>query len=173
METHNCKLIFHSYELHELSNIEWISAGAAPGNNRIYNSVWLMRNSGIVLIGLVAVAAITLFSLSSSSHLTEEQLPQCVTRSTMLARAQDWVDKHVPYNQQGSYDGYRTDCSGFVSMSWELAKPGLTTSTLHTASSNITKDQLLVGDAMICEGHHVVFFGGWSDAGKTHYYALE
>lgn len=43
---------------------------------------------------------------------------KCVARSTMIARGQSWVDKHVPYNQQGSYDGYRTDCSGFVSMCW-------------------------------------------------------
>lgn len=132
-----------------------------------------MKVTGLLLVSLAAIAAISIFALAKpKSNLTEE-LPQCVTRSTMLARAQDWVDKHVPYNQQGSYDGYRTDCSGYVSMTWELSKPGLTTSTLHTVSSNITKEQLLIGDAIICEGHHVVFFGGWSDAGKTHYYCYE
>lgn len=42
------------------------------------------------------------------------------------------------------------DCSGYVSMSWELAKPGLTTYTMHTQSHNITKDHLEKGDAMNC-----------------------
>ena len=36
----------------------------------------------------------------------------------MNSRGQVWVDKHVPYNHEGTYDGYRTDCSGFVSMCW-------------------------------------------------------
>lgn len=58
-------------------------------------------------------------------------------------------------------------------MCWELSKPGLSTSTLHTVSTNITKDALLAGDAIICEGHHVVLFGGWSDSTKTHYVAYE
>lgn len=67
----------------------------------------------------------------------------------MISRGQDWVDKHVPYNGSGTHDGYRTDCSGFVSMCWELAKPGLDTRTFHSASHNITKNELLGGDAII------------------------
>jgi hypothetical protein len=58
----------------------------------------------------------------------------------MLARGQDWVDKKIPYSQTKTYDGYRTDCSGYVSMIWELAKPGLTTFTMHTVAHNISKD---------------------------------
>jgi cell wall-associated NlpC family hydrolase len=90
----------------------------------------------------------------------------------MVARGQDWVNKHVPYSQTKTYDGYRTDCSGFVSMCWELAKPGLTTFTLHTVSHNITKNDLQPGDAMNCDSHHVVLFDGWTDSGRTHYTAM-
>ena len=37
----------------------------------------------------------------------------------MISRGQSWVDKKVPYDASGkTYDGYRMDCSGFVSMAW-------------------------------------------------------
>ncbi len=57
----------------------------------------------------------------------------------MNSRGQVWVDKHVPYNHEGTYDGYRTDCSGFVSMCWLLTKPGLFTYTIQPVIHNITK----------------------------------
>ena len=68
---------------------------------------------------------------------------QCVQRSVIAARAQNWIDNHVPYNQEGMHDGYRTDSSGFVSMAWALAKPGLTTANFHTVSHNIGKEAIL------------------------------
>lgn len=91
----------------------------------------------------------------------------------MIARGQDWVNKHVPYSQAATHDGYRTDCSGFVSMCWELGKPGLSTSTLPQVSHHITKNDLQPGDAILCEGHHVILFAGWSDSSKSHYVAME
>jgi hypothetical protein len=84
-----------------------------------------------------------------------------------------WVDKNVPYNHTGTYEGYRMDCSGFVSMCWELAKPGLYTYTIQTVSHNITKEQLLPGDAMLCDSHHIVLFDGWADSAHTHFVAME
>jgi len=78
----------------------------------------------------------------------------------------------VPYNQGGTHDGYRTDCSGFVSMAWELTKPGLVTQSMHTVASNITKAQLQNGDAINCDSEHILLFGGWTSSDKTHYYAL-
>lgn len=98
---------------------------------------------------------------------------KCVARSTMIARGQNWVDKHVPYNQQGSYDGYRTDCSGFVSMCWELPRPGLTTFTMHTVAHNIEKGALAPGDAMNCDSRHIVLFAGWTDGSQSKYVAME
>jgi hypothetical protein len=56
------------------------------------------------------------------------------------------MTKHVPYNQTKTYDGYRTDCSSFVSMCWILAKPGLTTFAMQTVSHNIAKNDLQPGD---------------------------
>jgi len=91
----------------------------------------------------------------------------------MIARAQVWVEKKVPYNQGAEYDGYREDCSGYVSMAWETAKPGYTTFTLPQISKPISKDDLQPGDVLLCTTEHVVLFGGWSDASKTQYVAYE
>ena len=46
--------------------------------------------------------------------LTNPPSVGCVGRSTMIKRAQNWVDHHVPYSQSGTYEGYRTDCSGNI-----------------------------------------------------------
>lgn len=93
----------------------------------------------------------------------------------IMLRAQRWVDLHVPYSQQGSFEGWRTDCSGYVSMAWELtfAKPGLTTYTMHTVAHNINKDDLINGDALNCDSRHIVIFGGWTDGSRSHYVSFE
>ena len=47
----------------------------------------------IVLTTVLATGAVLYFS-SQSADL------QCVARSTMISRGQDWVTKHVPYSQE-------------------------------------------------------------------------
>lgn len=51
----------------------------------------------------------------------------CVSRSDALAKAMEWVRDKVLYSQTAYHEGYRTDCSGFASCAWRLAKHGLTT----------------------------------------------
>jgi len=97
----------------------------------------------------------------------------CVARTAMVDSAEVWVKNKVPYNQGGDYGGYREDCSGYVSMCWESAKPGHTTETLGEISKEITKADLMEGDCLLCASEHVVLFGGWADAGHTQYIAYE
>jgi len=118
------------------------------------------------------------FNVPNRCNNKELQRPQqklvgCEQRATMLARAQVWVNNKVPYNQDATYMGYREDCSGYVSMSWETAKPGYTTETLITITDAISKSQLMPGDALDCAVEHVVLFGGWANAEKTEYTAYE
>lgn len=61
----------------------------------------------------------TLFLIGNSIKLANHQA-SCTSRENIMQKAQSWVSKYVPYNQKGSYEGYRTDCSGFVSMCWGL-----------------------------------------------------
>jgi len=97
----------------------------------------------------------------------------CVARATMMSTAQAWVNARVPYNQAGRHDGYRTDCSGYVSAIWELGKPGLVTSTLPSVSHRITKAELKEGDVLLNTAEHVIIFGGWVGTGQTHYMGYE
>ncbi|MFI6645653.1 peptidoglycan-binding protein [Streptomyces sp. NPDC050504] len=103
-----------------------------------------------------------------------------VTRQQVLDRAQRWVDQRVPYSMSHYWsDGYRQDCSGFVSMAWGLGS-SQTTWTLPSFATRITKDQLRPGDILVynnpanpAAGSHVTLFGGWTDSSRTRYTAYE
>ncbi|MEU9130057.1 peptidoglycan-binding protein [Kitasatospora sp. NPDC048540] len=102
------------------------------------------------------------------------------TRAEILARARRWVDQHVPYSMSSYWtDGYRQDCSGFVSMAWGLGS-SQTTWTLPDFADRITRDDLQPGDILLYNnpadpegGSHAVLFGGWTDAARTRYTAYE
>lgn len=103
-----------------------------------------------------------------------------VTRADIIARARTWVTAQVPYSTTAYWsDGYRQDCSGFVSMAWNLGTNEWTGS-LASFGVRVTKDQLRPGDILLrhnsadpAGGSHVVLFGGWTDPAHTHYTAYE
>ena len=87
----------------------------------------------------------------------------------IIDRALTWVDAQVMYSQAPPYrDGWRRDCSGFVSMAWKLTntKPGLVTWTLDNRSHPIGWKDLRPGDALLVPHHHVMLFSGWMN--KNH-----
>lgn len=102
------------------------------------------------------------------------------TRAAIIKRAKKWVAAQVPYSMSAYWsDGYRQDCSGFVSMAWNL--PGNEwTGSLDTFGVRISRDQLQPGDMLLFhnpadpeKGSHVVLFGGWADYTHTYYLAYE
>ncbi|MBW6469538.1 MAG: cell wall-binding repeat-containing protein [Coriobacteriia bacterium] len=106
-----------------------------------------------------------------------------VKRETVMQRSQRWVDLKVPYSQSKYFEGYRTDCSGFVSMSWQLtgvsgAPISPATDTLSRYAIPIGKDRLLPGDMIVrpktaMTSGHAVIFGGWADEDRTTYWCFE
>ena len=106
-----------------------------------------------------------------------------ITRESVVERSKRWVDLAVPYSQSHYFEGYRTDCSGFVSMSWLLT--GATgrpispaTDTLPRYGVRIAKDRLLPGDMIVrpktaTSWGHAVIFGGWADEARKTYWAYE
>jgi hypothetical protein len=94
-----------------------------------------------------------------------------ITRATVLARAQTWMDTHVRYSQAKYYGGYRTDCSGYASMCWRTGT-SWSTSSFHHVSHPITVAELRPGDALHKVGHIRVFYG-WVDDAHTMYVAYE
>ncbi|MGW1997356.1 hypothetical protein [Embleya sp. NPDC001921] len=95
----------------------------------------------------------------------------------IVARAKRWADLRLGYSMTGLHDGYRTDCSGLVSMAWGLPPPGLTTVTLPEVSHPIGKDDLRPGDILLDTAPgaagHTLIFAGWADAAHTTYHAYE
>ncbi|TDB37967.1 MAG: cell wall-binding repeat-containing protein [Actinobacteria bacterium] len=106
-----------------------------------------------------------------------------MSRSLVMARAQRWVDLAIPYSQTTYRDldgkvvsygsGYRTDCSGFVSMAWNTFKPGYSTRTLNQTATRITKEALQPGDALVAYNYHAVIFGGWANPERTKFYEYQ
>ncbi|GHI89501.1 membrane protein [Streptomyces xanthophaeus] len=103
-----------------------------------------------------------------------------IDRTTIINRAKLWLDAKVPYSMSEYWtDGYRQDCSGYVSMAWNLGTNEWTGS-LDKFATKITKEELLPGDMLLFHnpadpnnGSHVVIFGGWVDGTHTHYVAYE
>lgn len=93
-------------------------------------------------------------------------------RRDAIERGFTWLDKNVQYSQSRSYQGFRTDCSGFVSMCWDLNR-SYTTADFSSGGGDSYKlstyDQLQPGDALVRRSRgqgHVVLFLGWNDASK-------
>ncbi|MGA5202296.1 peptidoglycan-binding protein [Streptomyces variegatus] len=106
--------------------------------------------------------------------------PTAITRGEIINRAKTWVAAKVPYSMSAYWsDGYRQDCSGYVSMAWQL--PGNEwTGSLAQYAERITKEELQAGDILLFhnasdpeKGSHVTIFGGWTDDAHTHYTAYE
>ncbi|WP_405472813.1 peptidoglycan-binding protein [Streptomyces canus] len=103
-----------------------------------------------------------------------------ITRADIIRRAKQWVAAKVPYSMSEYWsDGYRQDCSGFVSMAWNLPANEWTGS-LGKYGIKIAKGDLQPGDILLFhnpdnpeQGSHVVIFGGWTDYTRTYYVAYE
>ncbi|MFE7773087.1 peptidoglycan-binding protein [Streptomyces sp. NPDC057445] len=102
------------------------------------------------------------------------------TRADIINRAKLWVNAKVPYSMSKYWsDGYRQDCSGFVSMAWNLPGNEWTGSLAKFGIVKARKD-LQPGDILLfhntanpTRGSHVTIFGGWTDYTHTHYIAYE
>ncbi|MEZ0092431.1 hypothetical protein [Streptacidiphilus sp. EB129] len=141
--------------------------------------------TGPVAIAAAQVLADSTFSVTPSDvgglqsfAVSSSPKGATLTRSQVMARAQSWVNEGVPYDQQGyktdANGTYREDCSGFVSMAWNLPY-SRTTWTLDDSSiaTQISQSDLKPGDILDYPDVHVILFAGWKDqsAGTFYYYA--
>ncbi|WP_399088556.1 hypothetical protein ACGH2B_13965 [Streptomyces sp. BBFR2] len=108
------------------------------------------------------------------------------SREETLRRAATWLTANggaqVPYSQTAYWkDGYRQDCSGYVSMALGLPTPGTNTVGLATDRSltrPISLGELTPGDLLIdadgtSDTRHAVIFEKWNDAAHSSYTAYE
>jgi hypothetical protein len=119
--------------------------------------------------------------------VTEElgQTSQAITADSIMARAKQWVAEKVLYcavsnnkwdsvcgyqceRPKAAWDAYRSDCSGYVSWCWQIAsQPSSRTYMVDKAGTDgwktIPIDALAPGDALVCNGH-IMLFSRWVSA---------
>ncbi|MFD7827253.1 hypothetical protein [Kitasatospora sp. NPDC059803] len=125
--------------------------------------------AAIAASGAVVVTAVT---AGSSYAATTSSVGGQITRSEILARAQFWYGKNINYDQGGSYPdssgrGYRTDCSGYVSMAWHLGTSANTQGLADSFTYQISRSDLMPGDILNSYYDHVILFEKWDDAAHT------
>jgi hypothetical protein len=126
-------------------------------NRTLVGHAWTVALLTTLMVSAVALAPTTAMAIS---------------RNTVLARAQSWVDSPVRYSQRKRHLGYRTDCSGYVSMCWKT-KTSWSTRSFKSVTRRIAVSQLKPGDAMLKKGYHIRLFYGWVDEAHTQYAAYE
>lgn len=127
----------------------------------------------------------------SAQAASRPSLSRSITPADVITRAEQWVEQKVPYSQNRYKDGYRTDCSGFVSMAYQLSESATTKGLLEPRFKfhKITKEELQPGDILLKQAvpafkdasgkvhkrkhGHVVIFGGWTSADHSRYTGLE
>jgi len=160
-------------------------------NRRVRLSLAALAAGGAATLSLAVLpadATATPAAQHGAVAVQSEQHVQAagVTRAEMLARAATWLTANngaqVPYSQTEVWsDGYRQDCSGYVSMTLGLSKSGPNTVELagnRDLTTPIALADLKPGDLLIdADGsnttRHVVIFEGWTDGSHTAYSAFE
>ncbi|WP_055603491.1 peptidoglycan-binding protein [Streptomyces aureus] len=102
------------------------------------------------------------------------------TRAEIINRAKLWVTAQVPYSMEKYWsDGYRQDCSGYISMAWNL-RSNEWTGSLDRFADRVDRTELQPGDILLfhnpanpTRGSHLTIFGGWTDYTHTSYVAYE
>jgi DNA-directed RNA polymerase subunit N (RpoN/RPB10) len=142
----------------------------------------LLRTAIIALVGATAVATASVPAQAATGK-GDVATPQAaaaaaaavspgpmISRSEIITRAQTWVAAEVPYSQEAYHGGYRTDCSGFVSMALKT-NGSYWTGNLHEIGTPIAFNALKPGDFMNYHnpanpnnGSHVVLFDRWVGA---------
>ncbi|MCX5070344.1 VCBS repeat-containing protein [Micromonospora lupini] len=125
------------------------------------------------ILGTITMIAAGLVGVSSAPAQAST-IEGPISRSEVLSRAQNWVDRDLTYTQTGSWatdvDGdktYRRDCSGLVSMAWHLNTSYVTDDFMDGNSRWDTLgsiDSFQAGDAMVRTGH-IELFSHWADRG--------
>lgn len=151
--------------------------------------------------GIHAKSLAPLLSFALALALALPATAAAITPVEVLARGERWITRKVPYSQSrfatvtGSLvatavvnpqrKGYRTDCSGFVSMCMGFRSPSgyplsLSTATLDDVMIRIRKDDLRAGDVILRPNDlrlsgvrvpygHAVVFVEWANESHTRY----
>lgn len=104
---------------------------------------------------------------------TQREPHGTITRSQIVTRAERWLAEQVPYSQTRWWTDaggtYRQDCSGYVSMVWDLNQNiDFWTGNLNTVSHTINPADLLPGDTLMSV-EHTIIFANWANPQHTEF----
>ncbi len=130
------------------------------------------RRIGVLLAGFAIAAVLPVLPTGGVAQGSEVNGP--IGRGEAMDRAWSWVAEQVPYSQDPPYHtnqfgSYRRDCSGYVSMAWNLDQ-SRTTWTLWDVSYPIPADDLQPADALLRDSggvDHVALFVRWGNPEHT------
>ena len=111
----------------------------------------------------VFAAQLLAFSAAALDQLKDTPVYRDENSVNVIANAKTWLNPSVPYSQSAYHNGHRTDCSGYVSMTWQLGTSE-TTWTLPNYSSPISKATLKAGDVLLNINEHVLIFSSWANS---------
>lgn len=158
-----------------------------------------LRNIGRIMLVAAAflTAQIAVMVSAEPAHAAVSVGPR-ISRGEVVARGESWFSDNVQYSQSAYYPEaggsttYRTDCSGFVSMAWNVAGGSLDTNALRYnghITKVISRAELLPGDALVNPKDdngdgtdwgpgddstgHVVLFTGWANDAHTQFKYIE
>ncbi|WP_433175128.1 helix-turn-helix domain-containing protein [Actinoallomurus sp. CA-150999] len=108
---------------------------------------------------------------------------QWITRPQILTRARTWhphSDRRIPYDMSKNRGGYRTDGSGYASMTLGLPAPGPNSTDLAWGgyARQIPPSKLLPGDLIInatgqASTRQVAIFEKWANTAHTAYWVYQ
>ncbi len=127
------------------------------------------------------------------------RITKCSQRQSILQRAILWQQENVTYKFNAFHRGYRTQCSGYLAWAWAIPNPDPHRTPRcfdlepRGLAIVISKDDLLPGDAMVCNtrkhpligkdkpnkakgeqsGGHCLVFEQWTNESRTHYIGWE
>lgn len=157
----------------------------------------ISRKAALALATTALVAPVGVQSFTASAQAIcppggDPDIPNCpvvTDRDKAINRATTWLTAGpnggpVPYSQSTKKNGYRTDCSGYVSMALQLPKGewgGPNTEALATSTytrpmasmANLKKGDLVIDKTGSSTTRHVVIFEKWTSSAKTSYWAYE
>lgn len=104
-------------------------------------------------------------SQSNNDYVTVN-IPTPTPRQWVQWRAETWVKDTVAYDNRKEHDGYRQDCSGYVSFAWSLSK-SYSGDVWQSFANKIDFNNMQIGDALDNpepgDAGHMILFMGWVD----------
>ncbi|MVZ99200.1 helix-turn-helix domain-containing protein [Actinomadura sp. LD22] len=119
---------------------------------------------------------------ASASPVARRAAVHAIYRHEVVARAQSWhphAPGRVPYDQAGSYQGYRADGSGYASMALGLPAPGPNSAALlasyceRVPLARLGRGDLVVNATGGPDAREVMIFERWTGPSRAGYWAYQ